>query len=76
MNDDEPFHPSWDYVELRRCIPIRNAGVSYPARTPGEARAQLRNLEHDQIHRLIPNNFFYVLERRRLIRLALGTTEI
>ncbi len=44
---------------------------TYPARTPEEARVQLKNLEHDQIHRLV-GELHYLQERRRLIRLALG----
>ncbi len=44
---------------------------TYPAHTPYEARAQLRNLEHDQVRRLIDEKS-YLHERRRLVRLALG----
>ena len=72
IDDDEPFHPSWDHIEMRRCIPVRVPGHSYPARTPGEARVQLRNLEHDHTCGLVEDNAWYAQERRRLIRLALG----
>jgi hypothetical protein len=56
----------------REVMPV--AVKRYPARTEAEARAQLAALEHDQIHRRIEASAYYT-ERRRLIRLALGTRE-
>jgi hypothetical protein len=47
---------------------------TYPARDAHEARIQLRNLERDQIGRLIEVGRYYE-ERRRLVRLALGSPD-
>ncbi len=51
--------------------PTKDKLKQYPAGTPLEARAQLAELERDQIRRLIAPDR-YVEVRRRLVRQALG----
>ncbi len=50
---------------------VNDKRKQYPARTPQEARARLKELEQDQQRRVI-TPARYVEERRRLVRLALG----
>jgi hypothetical protein len=76
LDEDVRKPPSWDHIERRRnaniCEPQRVPGISYPARTPGEARVQLRNLQHDHLHGSVPDSVWYMRQRRRLVRLVLG----
>ncbi len=50
---------------------VKDKRKQYPARTPYEARARLKELEQDQARRVI-TPARYIEERRRLVRLAIG----
>ncbi len=54
---------------------VNDKRKQYPASTPFEARAQLAELERDQIRRLVAPDR-YTTERRRLVRLALGADDV